>query len=1107
MSVSLPLYPKPLSCPEEGGYASALELTQPRGVNHDCRLCPLATKFNPRTVCINPEGDPGGILVVGEGPGRTEDMNGIPFCGDSGKYLRDTIKKTYTGPVVFDNAVRCFPGKDVKVRAADIETCRGYLAKRLIDVKPTRIICVGASAAYAVLGRRIAPMSARKAYGWIARTDVPVFTVMHPAAAMRNRRFLAPMFEEDLAWALTAMPPNPPPKRYTYRLVRSENDARAAERELSDGLAYDCETSCRPFDANFIMFNLAACAYDATSAWVWDYHSLSDARCLDPLKRLLKSPRIGKAGHSLKYDMLTVRAALGIEVAGAENDTLMDHRILDPEADGDLGSMSELVGMGGHKIEAEYNMAKNLRALKSSRLTSLHQGHLFDSFDWLPEEVNATIRLGADPDDYKYALIEPDVMNRYNARDAVATALLRKHLRARIARIPELQRVSDEMVLPAVRAYERVEAWGLAVSREAVKNFAGWLDEHISDVDKRLAPYNFNPDSNDQVAWLLYEKLKLPCRKMTDHGANSVDKEALAWIKDEHEVVSDILENRRLKKLKNTYCTTMYQHIMADGRVHPNFHPDGARTGRGSVTDPPLQTLPRAADSIEGKMTRDMFVAIDGHVLLSADYCLAPSTRVLTADLRWVPVKDVSVGDKLIGFDEKLGLDNKWRITGVEKIAALTRPCYRIETDRGIVVCSEEHMWVVRRGERTCGGRAREWVEAKDIQPGDSIAYFCDPWETDQSRDGGYLAGFLDGEGWYTDGTCGFGQNRGAVLNRVVSLLKQRGLSFRERAGGSYECRSLYFNGGGRPGLRAVGMFRPTRLLDKAVKGLVGKRTWSAHSMPAHVLSITSVGEQPVVALRTSTHTMLAEGFLSHNCQLEFKIAAGLSGDPEMLKIANDPTKDFHQGTGQLVAPVMGWKLDANGEVDKPERSQAKITNFAMLFDFGESQIAGLSRRLGCSMEEAQRVRDAVLGKFRKFDLWAKSQVRSVRQYGEVWTWWQGKARRRPMFRIASQDQDERATAERSSINTPIQGTSAEFCTQSAVKMVEWIVDDCVPAKLVLTVHDSLILEVREDCLSEVAAKMVDVMLGWPTPSNVQLGVDLEVGPAWGSLTPYEVPI
>jgi hypothetical protein len=298
-------------------------------------------------------------------------------------------------------------------------------------------------------------------------------------------------------------------------------------------------------------------------------------------------------------------------------------------------------------------------------------------------------------------------------------------------------------------------------------------------------------------------------------------------------------------------------------------------TGRTSSADPNVQNRARG----EGKTVklrdgteregrpgdRECFVPPEGHVFVD---CLAPGTRILKADLTWVPIETLRSGDELIGFDEELkGRNTKYRSSRVEAVGRSKHPCYRITTTRGTVVASDSHMWVARTPHR--GGRGvqgiRRWIKSKDLRVGDLISFFAAPWDVESSPEQGYLAGFFDGEGDTSRGGVGFGQNPGPVLEHVCKLLAARGYDLRD-SNAKRLCRVLRISGGAAEACRFLGSIRPLRLLAKARCHWDGAQTWGKRSVPAEILSIEFLGEQETISVKTSTRTFIAEGFLSHNC-------------------------------------------------------------------------------------------------------------------------------------------------------------------------------------------------------------------------------------------------
>lgn len=251
--------------------------------------------------------------------------------------------------------------------------------------------------------------------------------------------------------------------------------------------------------------------------------------------------------------------------------------------------------------------------------------------------------------------------------------------------------------------------------------------------------------------------------------------------------------------------------------------------------------------------------------------CLHPDTRVLTTDLRWVRIGDVRVGDRLIGFDEHVGggsgAGQKLRDSMVEAVAFQSQPSVRVSTNRGLVTCSRDHQWLVKR--RSNGERA--WRSAEDLQIGDRIIHYVEPWDVPTSRDAGWLAGFLDGEGHVSNGLLRWTQRPGVVADEVARICEAHDVAVGGKVWEHDSRNSIgrwYVLGGSALSVRALGMFRPTRLMQKARTCWEGARTWSkTKDNYATVLSVEEVGVSPTVAVQTSTRTLIAEGMLSHNCE------------------------------------------------------------------------------------------------------------------------------------------------------------------------------------------------------------------------------------------------
>ena len=281
-----------------------------------------------------------------------------------------------------------------------------------------------------------------------------------------------------------------------------------------------------------------------------------------------------------------------------------------------------------------------------------------------------------------------------------------------------------------------------------------------------------------------------------------------------------------------------------------------------------------AGDSREawGDLLRDSVICLSMGGGLGVNYCLAPGTKILTTTLSWVSVEKLDVGVEIIGFNEEpIRMDrNLLRPSVVQSISRIIRPTYLITTDRESVIASAEHLWVARASKTTKRkkGQGYQWVATDRLGPNWEIAFTAVPWDADTSFDGGWLSGMFDGEGCVSaterHRSLSIGQNPGPILDRIACLLRERGIDF-----------GLYKNTGNSTYqivprgkwnmLSTLGMLRPYRLLPKARLIWEHKKLFGKHQPPARVLSVKYLGEQEVIGVGTSTGTLIANGFLSHN--------------------------------------------------------------------------------------------------------------------------------------------------------------------------------------------------------------------------------------------------
>lgn len=736
-----------------------ISTTTPIPVDPACTRCALHER-KPRTVCMKGEGEAGGLLLIGEKPGRLEDQMGRPFVGPSGKYLRSLVLKWWSGPIAYDNAIKCDPA-DATPRTQEkaIDACRPYAAQILSIAKPKRIVCLGNAAVELLYGYHPPIMSVRRGYGWVfneADDATPVFFLPNPAAALRNR-FVKADFEEDLKWALAAKIPEPDFSSFTY-LVENEADARAAAKALllHEWIGYDVETSGMIGNPDFQIEACTLRGHSADYSYTWTRAALKNPKAVEPLRQLLQSSKVQKTTQNGKYDDRSMLGRYGIDVRAPRFDTRLGRKIMDPEADAKLETLAYLVGYGGHKKEAHEKLGAictelRRQAFPKSALTPSGKPRKIKEalFDVEPAVLRQIVS-GVEPMNVAYRYLDEETLYRYNARDVETTVYCGVKLEARIKTTPQLQRVWETLSRPANVAVRHMERWGIACDVAAVRHLAAYAQGKANAAMQAVHSYapGLNLDSPPQVREFLFTKLKLKPIKQTASGADSTNASVLEALAGKHPALDEILTFRRYTKLDRTYATGMLPFIVTSGRIHPSILIDGTRTGRYSCADPNLQNLPRSEDgeNQDAAMARNCFIAEPGYVLLELDYSQIELrvAALLSGD-------DVMIADFAAGIDihmnnATLSCEAAFGISAA-RWAAMTKDQKKPYRSR-IKTATFAKLYG-----KTTGALAREWgVSREEVEKIDRViwgrykklARWCQA-QIEKARRTGYVETWWDG--------------------------------------------------------------------------------------------------------------------------------------------------------------------------------------------------------------------------------------------------------------------------------------------------------------------------------------------------------------------------
>jgi DNA polymerase I-like protein with 3'-5' exonuclease and polymerase domains len=217
----------------------------------------------------------------------------------------------------------------------------------------------------------------------------------------------------------------------------------------------------------------------------------------------------------------------------------------------------------------------------------------------------------------KMRLLDPEVFAEYARNDARYTFQLWEKFRTELDEqgLKEVYEM-EKAILPVVMSMEergmKIDVQSLATIEREVKADSARLKIEIFE----LAGVEFELNKPRAVAAILYDKLGLKCPKETKTGARSVDIESLKEIA--HPIAVKLSEYRKIDKLANTFIKVLQKHADENGRIHPEFKPLGAVTGRFSCADPNVQQIPGKSEL--GKAIRRAFICEEGNKLICADF-------------------------------------------------------------------------------------------------------------------------------------------------------------------------------------------------------------------------------------------------------------------------------------------------------------------------------------------------------------------------------------------------------------------------------------------------------------------------------------------------------
>jgi DNA polymerase-1 len=408
-----------------------------------------------------------------------------------------------------------------------------------------------------------------------------------------DTKVLVPLFEElefqsfAAEYASTA-----PEEKPAYAAIKDSGSLEDLVRAISEAgfVSLDTETThLQPTQARLVGISFSLAPGQATYLPLGhDYPEaptqIARRSAYDILRPILQSENIKKTGQNIKYDYIVLKRE-GIELKGIDRDSMVLSYLLQPN-------------QGRHSLDR--------LALEHLRLKTVKYSEI----------------VGKGKNEVTMNSVPIDRVTPYACQDA-DLALRLSYLLAPRVQEEGLGRLYEELERPLIPVLAEMEMAGIAIDAPALRELSAEMEKDMARLQKKvfdISGEEINLNSPQQLAYLLFEKLKLPAsRKTKITKGYSTSMDVLKDLAPKYPIAQHMLEYRQLKKLKSGYADSLPLLINPlTGRIHTSFNQTVAATGRLSSSDPNLQNIPARGEM--GIRFRQAFIPSEGHLFLSADY-------------------------------------------------------------------------------------------------------------------------------------------------------------------------------------------------------------------------------------------------------------------------------------------------------------------------------------------------------------------------------------------------------------------------------------------------------------------------------------------------------
>lgn len=674
--------------------------------NNNCQKCGLCSL---RRNVVNGSGSPTArIMLVGEWPGAPEDKTGDVWSGPIGEEVKRLLYKAGIpqSDVFLTTTVRCYPkvpGEQRRgeptirpIKKEEVEACADYLDKEIAALNPTVIVAMGTVAVKRVLGSGGTIKAARGGEMWSDKYNCKVMAIYHPSVIRRNPAYEGFTVEDLRRIKISAEYRELTPKKLgTYMTVDTIEKFETLIDRLHNApaFAYDIETNSLDFmDGKVMCISFSWRSGTAVTLPITRYNGRTEERTklverktrkkvngqwvetgvkqvpkietvvideyfnywgdkqdyvIEKLRKAFMSDAI-KIAHNGKFDNKFLYKYMGIFVYKFWFDTMLAHHLLNENAEGMHGLKEcawNYTDMGGYEEPLEKWFEENESGSKKSR---------------------------------NYAKVPPALLYLYGGMDSDVTFRLYELFKPRIEE-EKLDKLLSRLVMPLSETLTQAELYGVMLDQDKLELYKKQVETEIARREKELrevcAQHNlgdlvtpeFNFSSNDQLAKVFFERLKLPITKLTDKSQKpAVDEEVLKDLQTRHVIPKLVLELREVSNVLSKYLEGMEKRVDIHYALHSSFLIHGTVTGRLSSSDPNLQNIPRDplfilddnGDHVNKKgqkgweiKIKGLFIPRPGYIWIESDYGQAEFRHWANYSQDQDMIRDIIAADNGTGPD------------------------------------------------------------------------------------------------------------------------------------------------------------------------------------------------------------------------------------------------------------------------------------------------------------------------------------------------------------------------------------------------------------------------------------------------------------------------